>query len=147
MQLSSSASARELGFLVPPSNATEGQIWLSPRGKFLLPPLRDWKIPLPLPSSGTHAGVTSSRRQSYRMEKRSARGCRLARRPLSRVRAVPCQHGDFKMCINCKVTGIDFDGGYAEYVIAPAPALAALRLVGFEDEGRRRGRERMLISV
>jgi hypothetical protein len=58
MLLSSSASARELGFLVPLSNATEGQIWLSPRGKFLLPPLGDWKIPLPLPLSGTHAGVT-----------------------------------------------------------------------------------------
>jgi len=24
------------------------------------------------------------------------------------------------MCINRKVTGIDFDGGYAEYMIAPA---------------------------
>ena len=58
MPLSSSASARELGFLVPPSNATEGQILLSPRGEFLLPRLGDWKIPLPLPSSGTHAGVT-----------------------------------------------------------------------------------------
>jgi D-arabinose 1-dehydrogenase-like Zn-dependent alcohol dehydrogenase len=30
------------------------------------------------------------------------------------------------MCINRKVTGIDFDGGYAEYMIAPAPALAAI---------------------
>ncbi|MGB7838675.1 MAG: hypothetical protein WBL40_11260, partial [Terrimicrobiaceae bacterium] len=26
----------------------EGQIPLSPRGEFLLPPLGDWKIPLPL---------------------------------------------------------------------------------------------------
>ena len=43
---------------MPPSNATEGQILLSPRGEFLLPRLGDWKIPLPLPSSGTHAGVT-----------------------------------------------------------------------------------------
>ena len=25
--------------------------------------------------------------------------------------------GDFAMCVNRKVTGIDFDGGYAEYVI------------------------------
>ena len=24
------------------------------------------------------------------------------------------------MCVNRKVTGIDFDGGYAEYMIAPA---------------------------
>jgi D-arabinose 1-dehydrogenase-like Zn-dependent alcohol dehydrogenase len=30
------------------------------------------------------------------------------------------------MCINRKVTGIDFDGGYAEYMIAPAVALAAI---------------------
>ena len=30
------------------------------------------------------------------------------------------------MCINRKVTGIDFDGGYAEYLIAPASALAAI---------------------
>ena len=30
------------------------------------------------------------------------------------------------MCVNRKVTGIDFDGGYAEYVIAPAAALAAI---------------------
>jgi D-arabinose 1-dehydrogenase-like Zn-dependent alcohol dehydrogenase len=30
------------------------------------------------------------------------------------------------MCVNRKITGIDFDGGYAEYVIAPAAALAAI---------------------
>jgi D-arabinose 1-dehydrogenase-like Zn-dependent alcohol dehydrogenase len=30
------------------------------------------------------------------------------------------------MCINRKVTGFDFDGGYAEYMIAPAAALAAI---------------------
>jgi D-arabinose 1-dehydrogenase-like Zn-dependent alcohol dehydrogenase len=30
------------------------------------------------------------------------------------------------MCVNRKVTGVDFDGGYAEYMIAPAAALAAL---------------------
>jgi len=30
------------------------------------------------------------------------------------------------MCIHRKVTGIDFDGGYAEYLIAPAAALAAI---------------------
>jgi D-arabinose 1-dehydrogenase-like Zn-dependent alcohol dehydrogenase len=38
----------------------------------------------------------------------------------------PCRRGDFAMCINRRVTGIDFDGGYAEYMIAPAPALAAI---------------------
>src|SRR5437763_16109037 len=37
-----------------------------------------------------------------------------------------CRHGDFAMCVNRKVTGIDFDGGYAEYMIAPATALAAI---------------------
>lgn len=30
------------------------------------------------------------------------------------------------MCVNRKVTGIDFDGGYAEYLIAPAAVLAAI---------------------
>jgi len=30
------------------------------------------------------------------------------------------------MCVNRKVTGIDFDGGYAEYMIARAEALAAI---------------------
>src|SRR5438874_7821445 len=30
------------------------------------------------------------------------------------------------MCINRKVTGIHFDGGYAEYMIAPAEALAVI---------------------
>src|SRR5258705_4038302 len=37
-----------------------------------------------------------------------------------------CKSGDFAMCVNRKVTGIDFDGGYAEYMIAPAAALAAI---------------------
>jgi D-arabinose 1-dehydrogenase-like Zn-dependent alcohol dehydrogenase len=37
-----------------------------------------------------------------------------------------CRRGDFAMCINRKITGIDFDGGYAEYMVAPAVALAAL---------------------
>jgi D-arabinose 1-dehydrogenase-like Zn-dependent alcohol dehydrogenase len=37
-----------------------------------------------------------------------------------------CRRGDFAMCVNRKVTGLDFDGGYAEYMIAPATALAAV---------------------
>src|SRR2546427_1119029 len=37
-----------------------------------------------------------------------------------------CRRGDFAMCANRKVTGIDFDGGYAEHMIAPAAALAAI---------------------
>src|SRR5437660_4010053 len=37
-----------------------------------------------------------------------------------------CRRGDFAMCVNRKVTGFDFDGGYAEYMIAPAAVLAAI---------------------
>ena len=37
-----------------------------------------------------------------------------------------CRRGDFAMCATRKVTGIDFDGGYAEYMIAPAETLAAI---------------------
>ena len=38
----------------------------------------------------------------------------------------PCRRGDFAMCVHRKVTGVDFDGGYAEYLIAPSTALAAI---------------------
>jgi D-arabinose 1-dehydrogenase-like Zn-dependent alcohol dehydrogenase len=38
----------------------------------------------------------------------------------------PCRRGDFAMCVNRKITGLDFDGGYAEYLIAPAAALALI---------------------
>ena len=37
-----------------------------------------------------------------------------------------CRDGDFAMCVNRKVTGFDFDGGYAEYMVAPAATLAAI---------------------
>jgi D-arabinose 1-dehydrogenase-like Zn-dependent alcohol dehydrogenase len=37
-----------------------------------------------------------------------------------------CRRGDFAMCVNRKATGIDFDGGYAEYMIAPAEAVALI---------------------
>ena len=37
-----------------------------------------------------------------------------------------CRRGDFAMCTKRKITGIDFDGGYADYMIAPAEALAAI---------------------
>jgi D-arabinose 1-dehydrogenase-like Zn-dependent alcohol dehydrogenase len=36
----------------------------------------------------------------------------------------PCRRGDFILCENGLVSGINFDGGYADYVIAPANALA-----------------------
>jgi D-arabinose 1-dehydrogenase-like Zn-dependent alcohol dehydrogenase len=37
-----------------------------------------------------------------------------------------CRRGDFILCKNEKVTSIHFDGGYAEYMIAPAEAVAAM---------------------
>ena len=37
-----------------------------------------------------------------------------------------CRRGDFAMCVDRKVTGIDFDGGYAEYMIAREETLAAI---------------------
>jgi D-arabinose 1-dehydrogenase-like Zn-dependent alcohol dehydrogenase len=37
-----------------------------------------------------------------------------------------CRRGDLAMCVNRKVTGIDFDGGYATHVIVPAAVLAAI---------------------
>src|SRR5437899_10566072 len=37
-----------------------------------------------------------------------------------------CRRGDFAMCVQRKVTGVDFDGGYAEYMIARAETLAAI---------------------
>ena len=38
----------------------------------------------------------------------------------------PCRRGDFILCENQLISGIDFDGGYADYVIAPANALALI---------------------
>ena len=38
----------------------------------------------------------------------------------------PCRRGDFIQCRVEKITAISFDGGYAEYVIAPAEAVAAI---------------------
>ncbi len=37
-----------------------------------------------------------------------------------------CRRGDFITCRNGKVTGISFDGGYAEYMTAPQEALALI---------------------
>jgi Polyketide cyclase / dehydrase and lipid transport len=59
--LTVSASARERGFLVPPSDATQGRIPLSPRGEFLLPPLGDWKISPPLLRQELRRGLTLNR--------------------------------------------------------------------------------------
>jgi Polyketide cyclase / dehydrase and lipid transport len=59
--LTASASARELGFLVPPSDATKRRIPLSPRGQFLLPPLGDWKISPSLLRQELRRGLTLGR--------------------------------------------------------------------------------------
>ncbi len=37
-----------------------------------------------------------------------------------------CRHGDFVNCANLKIPGINIDGGYAEYMIAPIEALALI---------------------
>jgi D-arabinose 1-dehydrogenase-like Zn-dependent alcohol dehydrogenase len=37
-----------------------------------------------------------------------------------------CRRGDFILCQNGKITGISYDGGYAQYMIAPAEAVAAI---------------------
>ena len=38
----------------------------------------------------------------------------------------PCRRGDFISCQNAKVSGISYDGGYAEYMCAPQEALVAV---------------------
>ncbi len=35
-----------------------------------------------------------------------------------------CRHGDFVLCKNALIPGISYDGGYAEYMVAPQEALA-----------------------
>jgi D-arabinose 1-dehydrogenase-like Zn-dependent alcohol dehydrogenase len=36
----------------------------------------------------------------------------------------PCRRGDFMLCENQPISGINYDGGYADYVLAPANAVA-----------------------
>ena len=38
----------------------------------------------------------------------------------------PCRRGDFVLCQRQKITGIHFDGGYQEYMLAPSEAVAAM---------------------
>jgi len=38
----------------------------------------------------------------------------------------PCRRGDFINCRNSPITAIHFDGGYQEYMVAPAEAVAAI---------------------
>jgi D-arabinose 1-dehydrogenase-like Zn-dependent alcohol dehydrogenase len=35
-----------------------------------------------------------------------------------------CRRGDFANCANLKISGLSFDGGYGEYMVAPVEALA-----------------------
>ena len=37
-----------------------------------------------------------------------------------------CRRGDFSNCQNEKITGISHDGGYAEYIVVPSEAVAAI---------------------
>jgi D-arabinose 1-dehydrogenase-like Zn-dependent alcohol dehydrogenase len=37
-----------------------------------------------------------------------------------------CRRGDFRNCRNAKVSGISYDGGYQEYMVAPVEALVAI---------------------
>jgi D-arabinose 1-dehydrogenase-like Zn-dependent alcohol dehydrogenase len=37
-----------------------------------------------------------------------------------------CRRGDFISCENAEIPGISYDGGYAEYMVAPAEALARI---------------------
>src|SRR5712692_9362971 len=41
-------------------------------------------------------------------------------------RCLSCRRGDFANCPNLMVTGMSYDGGYQEYMIAPVTALAAM---------------------
>jgi D-arabinose 1-dehydrogenase-like Zn-dependent alcohol dehydrogenase len=38
----------------------------------------------------------------------------------------PCRRGDFVTCVRLKIPGINMDGGYAEYMIAPVEGVAAI---------------------
>lgn len=37
-----------------------------------------------------------------------------------------CRRGDFVLCDNEKITGVSYDGGYQEYMVVPAEAVAAM---------------------
>ncbi len=41
-------------------------------------------------------------------------------------RCEPCRRGDLVACQNPLIPGLTYDGGYAEYVVAPAEAIAAV---------------------
>ena len=37
-----------------------------------------------------------------------------------------CRRGDFRNCVNMQIPGISYDGGYQQYMVAPANAVAAM---------------------
>ncbi len=37
-----------------------------------------------------------------------------------------CRRGDFRNCQNLKISGISYDGGYSQYMVAPVEALVAI---------------------
>jgi D-arabinose 1-dehydrogenase-like Zn-dependent alcohol dehydrogenase len=37
-----------------------------------------------------------------------------------------CRRGDFRNCVNQKIAGISYDGGYQQYMVAPVEGLAAV---------------------
>src|SRR6202047_2963982 len=37
-----------------------------------------------------------------------------------------CRRGNFRNCLNLKIPGISYDGGYQQYMVAPVEALAAI---------------------
>jgi D-arabinose 1-dehydrogenase-like Zn-dependent alcohol dehydrogenase len=41
-------------------------------------------------------------------------------------RCEPCRRGDLVACQNLSIPGVTYDGGYADYVVVPAEALAAV---------------------
>ena len=41
-------------------------------------------------------------------------------------RCEPCRRGDLVACQNALIPGLTYDGGYAEYIVVPAEALAAV---------------------
>jgi propanol-preferring alcohol dehydrogenase len=48
----------------------------------------------------------------------------------------PCRQGDFANCAQGRIVGVTYDGGYAEYVVAPQDALARIPdVLSFEEAG------------
>ncbi|MDF3289846.1 alcohol dehydrogenase [Streptomyces silvisoli] len=48
----------------------------------------------------------------------------------------PCREGDFTNCVDRTIVGLHYDGGYAEYMVAPQDALARIPdALSFEEAG------------